>query len=522
MAKSIKARACMWKGAHAVLAALAVFALALGIALVAPVPAQAETTGHTVTLVTYDPDLGGSSTHKFPDGLYQKSITGIVDGSTLQFDSDVFLDPNDGYVPRDTGYYNDQFLCWVKIDKNAKSASIWYSDTPVTEDVVLFAVFAENSEDHFVKFVCPIEGNADTVVAGKSVDDGKLVNNPADPVRQGYTFKGWYQDRACTKAFDFAATKITDDTTVYAKFEKNTYTVTFDANGGFVDTDMDYEYGPDGTRLEIAKIPVTYGSVVDTSAFGVHRHGYDLVSWCTDKEGTKEFDLSNPITSDMTLYAKWETATLTVTFMDTLQQLKTEAKVLFGDKVQQPADPVWQGEGTKIFLGWYQTSKWRNEEGWYLPSSKKFNFDTIIHINTIVCANWADAATVTFDTKGGTPSTIESQIVEIDGKVTKPEDPTKEGDGFYAWFTEDGKKWDFDNDTVKGDMTLHAEWVEGGNDDSDQSDKKDESKGNGAEKSGSKKALPQTGDNALVAICVAGAAGIAAVAVGIAVRRRKE
>ncbi len=115
-----------------------------------------------------------------------------------------------------------------------------------------------------------------------------------------------------------------------------------------------------------------------------------------------------------------------------------------------------------------------------------------------------------------------TQIVEIDGKVTKPEDPTKEGDGFYAWFTEDGKKWDFDNDTVKGDMTLHAEWVEGGNDDSDQSDKKDESKGNGAEKSGSKKALPQTGDNALVAICVAGAAGIAAVAAGIAVCRRKE
>ena len=58
--------------------------------------------------------------------------------------------------------------------------------------------------------------------------DGKLVK-PADPTRDGYTFRGWFTDEACTQAYDFS-TPVTADLTLYAKWTKNA--VNPGGNGG--------------------------------------------------------------------------------------------------------------------------------------------------------------------------------------------------------------------------------------------------------------------------------------------------
>lgn len=47
---------------------------------------------------------------------------------------------------------------------------------------------------------------------------GKPVLQPADPVRSGYTFAGWFSDKACTTAWDFA-TPVDSALTLYAKWE---------------------------------------------------------------------------------------------------------------------------------------------------------------------------------------------------------------------------------------------------------------------------------------------------------------
>ncbi|MCZ9312045.1 MAG: InlB B-repeat-containing protein, partial [Methanocorpusculum sp.] len=46
---------------------------------------------------------------------------------------------------------------------------------------------------------------------------GDRVAKPADPVRNGYTFGGWYKDAACTQTWDFAD-GIPGDMTLYAKW----------------------------------------------------------------------------------------------------------------------------------------------------------------------------------------------------------------------------------------------------------------------------------------------------------------
>jgi len=54
------------------------------------------------------------------------------------------------------------------------------------------------------------------------------------PTRTGYTFAGWYSDAGLTSVFNFT-TPITAPSRYTAKWIINTYTITFDRNGGTVD-----------------------------------------------------------------------------------------------------------------------------------------------------------------------------------------------------------------------------------------------------------------------------------------------
>ncbi len=72
--------------------------------------------------------------------------------------------------------------------------------------------------------------------------------------------------------------------------------------------------------------------------------------------------------------------------------------------------------------------------------------------------------TVTFDPDGGTLTGETSITVEDGNKITKPEDPTKDGYTFLGWSqTKNGAEyWDFENDTVTKDITLYACWQKTG------------------------------------------------------------
>ncbi|UTC92375.1 InlB B-repeat-containing protein [Treponema denticola] len=67
---------------------------------------------------------------------------------------------------------------------------------------------------------------------------------------------------------------------------------------------------------------------------------------------------------------------------------------------------------------------------------------------------------VTFDSQGG--SIVPDQYIEKDGKVTKPTNPTKAGFDFGGWYTNTSysTQWNFDTNTVTGNMTLYAKWTE--------------------------------------------------------------
>jgi uncharacterized repeat protein (TIGR02543 family) len=118
---------------------------------------------------------------------------------------------------------------------------------------------------------------------------------PADPVKEGHRFVGWYLDSAFNQPYD--GRPIYEDTALYAKFEIYTYTVTFNTNGGTAVSAQTIDYND---RLTAPATPV--------------KEGYRFLGWYTDSACTQSFNVSSPITAGATLHAKWEILTYLVTF----------------------------------------------------------------------------------------------------------------------------------------------------------------------------------------------------------------
>ena len=115
---------------------------------------------------------------------------------------------------------------------------------------------------------------------------------PADPVKEGYTFIGWYYDEELTRPYDNAP--IYEDTTLYPKFTINRFTVTYDSTGG----DAVASETVDWNTAASAPTPV--------------RTGFNFTGWYTT-DGSKYN--GTPVTANMHLVAHWQIKTFTVTFM---------------------------------------------------------------------------------------------------------------------------------------------------------------------------------------------------------------
>lgn len=134
------------------------------------------------------------------------------------------------------------------------------------------------------------EGHEDTPES-LEVYKGDLIDNPGELAREGYIFEGWFKDAEGTEAFDFENDTVESDITLYAKWKAETFEVTFDAQG----------HGEAPDSQEIA-----WGEHAEEPE-ALTAEGYIFEGWFKDAEFTEAFDFENDaITSDITLYAKWE------------------------------------------------------------------------------------------------------------------------------------------------------------------------------------------------------------------------
>jgi uncharacterized repeat protein (TIGR02543 family) len=269
----------------------------------------------------------------------------------------------------------------------------WYSDAglttvydfsaPVTGDITLYAGWAPVPPG---SFTVTFNSNGGSHVSGQVVEAGGTATHPTNPALSGYTFDNWYSDAGLTAVYDFSA-PVTGDITLYAKWTQNaanTYTVTFNSNGG---TAIEGQEVVDGETAERPAHPTL--------------SGYTFDNWYSDEGLTQVYDFSTPVTGDITLYAKWNPVppnSFTVTFNSNGGSDVSDQPVESGGTAEWPATPTRDG---------YTFDNWYSDEGLTLV----YDFSTPVTGNITLYAKWiitSVAITVTGPATGETPNTTAS------------------------------------------------------------------------------------------------------------------
>ena len=226
-------------------------------------------------------------------------------------------------------------------------------------------------------------------------------------------------------------------------FNTKKYTITFDADNGFVD--------------------ISHKTVLPNKACGTlpipKRDGYNFAGWYTERNGAgDQITAETIITQSMTAYAKWEKPVIMYTVTYNMQghgeQIESET-VEEGSKLIEPSAPTAKDY---TFGGWYKEKT--------CQTAWDFAKDTVTK-DTTLYAKWAENVkpvityNVTYDMQGHGEQ-IKSDTVEEGAKLIEPSAPTAKDYTFWGWYKEKTcqTEWDFAKDTVTKNTTLYAKWVE--------------------------------------------------------------
>ena len=135
----------------------------------------------------------------------------------------------------------------------------------------------------------------------KNITYGGTYGDLELPKRDGYTFIGWYTAATGgTQITKDTKVEVTADQTVYAHWAANSYTVTFDANGGTVNTNS-----------KTVIFGNEYGELPTPS-----RSGYTFAGWWTAVDSGEQVNAGSAVktASDHVLYAHWILNSISVSY----------------------------------------------------------------------------------------------------------------------------------------------------------------------------------------------------------------
>lgn len=324
---------------------------------------------------------------------------------------------------------------------------------PVTGACTLYAIWQQTAGSSIeLQYTISFNLNGGTGdAADQTCKTGSKLTKPADPVKEGYTFKHWaINTEQGTPAYNFETETVSRSFTLFAIWQENTknYTITFHLNGG-------NEPAPEPQSI-------TQGGVLTQPAQPA-RDGYTFMHWAISTEsGTPAYDFKEPVTESFDLYAIWDKVFTqgngcTVTFYrnDGTNTVHATEMIEKGQPVSKPAIPTRDGY---TFKHWAKTK-----------NGAAYDFESAVTADQPLYAVWVQITDkmhdVTFNywDKDTLTKSTKKKVKCQHGMTVQPENPpTVEGWKFRYWAAKEKnayREYDFKSPVTKN-FTLYAIWEE--------------------------------------------------------------
>lgn len=358
------------------------------------------------------------------------------------------------------------------------------------------------------------DNNKSVTTAQRTVKYNHEDNNNVsslNPVKTGYTFIGWYekvknedgsdgeiqvynaQGNCSNNGIHWKDSKWIKESniTVYAHWKANNYTLTLDANGGYLDGGA----LEDGKANTIATLSPTYDKTTfnDVAYLNPQRTGYIFEGWYTAKNnGTQIYDKTGKCTNDgkywkdgkwhltenATVYAHWEPKKYVISYK--------------GNKPTQATHNVTGSTASTNHV--YNSYGNLAENGFKLPGWKFVNWNTkvdgsgksykagerVINVTDgtdgVLYAQWTpDTYTIKFNKNKPSNATHEvtgtmaDQVVKYDTKTKLNKSEYKlhgwvfngwntKADGTGTHYSDQGEIYNLNNFNDSNSVTLYAQW----------------------------------------------------------------
>lgn len=411
-----------------------------------------EITAGSIRVVTYRTESADLVPYENSDQMtivdeftiYNTSAETKISSPTLNVPADITLSPS-------------EYADFTLLDGVSAKA---YDGTSLTEQIsisgtidghtdgtykLIYSVENNGLTTQAVRFVT-IDGNTVDVTfdaqGGLSVDrltgvtPGSTITEPALSSKEYYDFAGWYTDAELSNPWNFLTDTVTEDITLYAKWVRKQYEVTFVTNDQAV---------IDSVSAEALS---TLDNLPDLT-----QDGFEFAGWYKDEQFQFRWESNDQVTENITLYAKWIEIHESIVVLDaangsSLQLINLNS----GELIEQPENPLRTGY---VFVGW-NTQRDGSGHFW------NFENDQVASDELYLYAQWDFAQVeLTLNRRNGEENTVQS--VQY-GKVLKSiGTPIRESYTFTGWtYDAEGLQAYASTDVFTEDTTLYGQWIYSG------------------------------------------------------------
>ena len=246
----------------------------------------------------------------------------------------------------------------------------------------------------------------------KGFEGEAVTGTVANPTKEGYTFAGWYTDQTFENVYTLPTVYPNESYNVYAKWNINKYTITYNTNGG--------------NTIEAEELD--YNSTISVAPT---KEGYTFAGWFVDEELSEQ--ITKVPASSTTIYAKWNINTYSVSY---------NANGGTGETVKQDVDydDIFKLQNNNFTKEGYNFDSWNTKADGsgnkYLALAEVSKLTKENNGEIILYAIWTPISyTVIFKNNGGTGKMADLELTYTQNVKLTKNIFTKEGHTFKGWST---------------------------------------------------------------------------------------